>query len=217
MTVVNKWDRPGRDALALMDEIQARTGLRPTPLTWPVGVAGDFRGVLDRRSGGFVKFTRTAGGASIAPQGHIEPGRRTAREGAAWAEAGGERELLAADGYDHDQASTWRSDHAGAVRRGGPELRDRSAARRPVRPRAAARRAPGRRRSAARPSSAVQRPGVQGPGGDGLRPPRPAGLRPRQLRGLPPRRRPDPRADRRRSPRSTCMPCSGSSETLEIA
>ena len=29
LTVVNKWDRPGKDALELMDEIQDRTGLTP--------------------------------------------------------------------------------------------------------------------------------------------------------------------------------------------
>ena len=33
----------------LADSIEKQIGLRPTPLTWPVGVAGDFRGVLDRR------------------------------------------------------------------------------------------------------------------------------------------------------------------------
>jgi peptide chain release factor 3 len=37
ITVVNKWDRPGLDALELMDEVQQRTGLLPTPITWPVG------------------------------------------------------------------------------------------------------------------------------------------------------------------------------------
>ena len=31
VTVVNKWDRPGRDPLALMDEIQTRTGLYRRP------------------------------------------------------------------------------------------------------------------------------------------------------------------------------------------
>ena len=46
ITVINKWDRPGLDALALMDEITERTGLLPMPLTWAVGIAGDFRGVL---------------------------------------------------------------------------------------------------------------------------------------------------------------------------
>ena len=44
LTVINKWDRPGREALELMDEVAAKTGLQPTPLTWPVGIAGDFRG-----------------------------------------------------------------------------------------------------------------------------------------------------------------------------
>ena len=46
ITVINKWDRPGSAALDLMDEIRTRTGLVPTPLTWPVGIAGDFRGVI---------------------------------------------------------------------------------------------------------------------------------------------------------------------------
>lgn len=44
LTVINKWDRPGRNALELLDEIQQRIGLKPTPLTWPVGIAGDFKG-----------------------------------------------------------------------------------------------------------------------------------------------------------------------------
>lgn len=55
--MINRWDRPGRHALELMDEIQSRIGLRPTPLTWPVGIAGDFKGVLDRRNGNFIRFT----------------------------------------------------------------------------------------------------------------------------------------------------------------
>jgi peptide chain release factor 3 len=103
ITVVNKWDRPGRDALALMDEIAERIGLRPTPLTWPVGIAGDFRGVLDRRTGGFIRFTRTAGGATIAPEEHLDAAAAEVREGAAWTAAAEEHELLGADGADHDQ------------------------------------------------------------------------------------------------------------------
>ncbi|HEU4675392.1 MAG TPA: peptide chain release factor 3 [Motilibacteraceae bacterium] len=104
LTVVNKWDRPGREALELMDEIAERIGLRPTPLTWPVGVAGDFRGVLDRRGGGFIRFLRTAGGATVAPEEHLAPADAAASEGAAWTTAVEEHELLEADGADHDQA-----------------------------------------------------------------------------------------------------------------
>ena len=49
-----------------MDEIHERIKLRTTPLTWPVGIAGDFKGVMDRRKGHYIRFTRTAGGATAA-------------------------------------------------------------------------------------------------------------------------------------------------------
>lgn len=42
VTFINKWDRPGLDALALCDEIADRLGLQPMPLTWPVGEAADY-------------------------------------------------------------------------------------------------------------------------------------------------------------------------------
>lgn len=104
ITVVNKWDRPGKDALGLLDEINARTGLVPTPLTWPVGIAGDFRGVLDRRDHTYRRFTRTAGGATIAPEELLGPAEAATREGGAWTQALEEDELLQATGAQHDQA-----------------------------------------------------------------------------------------------------------------
>ena len=103
ITVINKWDRPGRHALELMDEIQSRIGLRPTPLTWPVGIAGDFRGVLDRRTGEFIRFTRTAGGATIAPEERMTAQAAAQHEGDAWTTAVEESELLEAMGQVHDQ------------------------------------------------------------------------------------------------------------------
>jgi peptide chain release factor 3 len=103
ITVINKWDRPGLEALELMDEIEREIGLRPTPLTWPVGIAGDFRGVLDRRSGSFVEFTRTAGGATRAPERWVDPAEAEEAAGEPWADAFEEHELLSADGADHDQ------------------------------------------------------------------------------------------------------------------
>ncbi|NED63588.1 peptide chain release factor 3, partial [Streptomyces sp. SID10244] len=63
-----KWDRPGQTPLELIDEITERIGLTPTPLHFPVGIAGDFRGLLDRRTGEYIRFTRTAGGAKVAPE-----------------------------------------------------------------------------------------------------------------------------------------------------
>jgi peptide chain release factor 3 len=105
LTVVNKWDRPGKDALALMDEIAEKTGLRPTPLTWPVGIAGEFHGVLDRRTGSMWEFTRTAGGATVAVEEELSPEEAEAKYGDSWRTAVEESELLSADESDHDQAA----------------------------------------------------------------------------------------------------------------
>ncbi len=105
LTIINKWDRPGLDPLELLDQIQAEIGLRPTPLTWPVGIAGDFRGVLHRASGDYVAYTRTAGGATLAPEERIGPEEAEHREGQVWRDAVEGHELLAADGADHDQDS----------------------------------------------------------------------------------------------------------------
>ncbi|MDG3012254.1 peptide chain release factor 3 [Rhodococcus sp. D2-41] len=107
ITVINKWDRPGRAPLELLDEINDRIGLTPTPLFWPVGVAGDFRGLLRRGIDGaateYVRFTRTAGGAKIAPEELLDPSAAAEREGDAWQTAAEESELLSATGQDHDQ------------------------------------------------------------------------------------------------------------------
>lgn len=107
ITVINKWDRPGRAPLELLDEIDERIGLTPTPLFLPVGIAGDFRGLLRRGPDGlateYIHFTRTAGGATIAPEESLSPDAAEAREGAAWTTAAEESELLAATGQIHDQ------------------------------------------------------------------------------------------------------------------
>lgn len=103
LTVINKWDRPGLEALELMDEIYRDIGLQPTPLTWPVGIAGNFKGVLDRRSGDYVAFTRTAGGATRAPEERMGAEPAASRVGVDWETAVEESELLSADGADHDQ------------------------------------------------------------------------------------------------------------------
>jgi peptide chain release factor 3 len=105
ITVVNKWDRPGRAALELMDEISEQIGMEPTPLTWPVGIAGDFHGVLDRRDGTMTSYTRTAGGATVAPEQHLSPEQAHAQFGGDWTTAVEESELLSATGADFDERS----------------------------------------------------------------------------------------------------------------
>jgi peptide chain release factor 3 len=107
VTVINKWDRPGQSPLELLDEIQERIGLTPTPLYWPVGIAGDFRGLLRRGEDGapreYIRFTRTAGGAKIAPEEILDADAAAARDGSEWETAVEESELLSASGQDHDQ------------------------------------------------------------------------------------------------------------------
>jgi peptide chain release factor 3 len=106
LSFVNKWDRPGRGPLELIDEIEAQIGLRPTPVTWPVGLSGEFRGVAHRGgSGGFTRFTRTTRGATMAPEEHVPADRAAEEEGDAWVAAREELDLLDAVGADLDPKS----------------------------------------------------------------------------------------------------------------
>ena len=105
ITFFNKYDRPGRDPLELLDEVEQQIGLRPTPVTWPVGQSGDFRGVIDRRTGDFVRFTRVARGSSIAPEEIVSAEQAAIDEGPAWKQALDGCGLLDAIGADVDVES----------------------------------------------------------------------------------------------------------------
>jgi peptide chain release factor 3 len=102
LTFLNKWDRPGRDGLELLDEIESRLDLQPVPVTWPVGYAGDFRGLIDRRTGDFIRYGRTAHGAAEATEEVVDPARAAAEEGDAWRAAADEVALLDEVGADVD-------------------------------------------------------------------------------------------------------------------
>jgi peptide chain release factor 3 len=106
VTFVNKWDRPGREPLELLDEIEQRIGLRPTPVNWPVGIAGDFRGLIERATGEYTAYTRMPGGAEKAKEEHFkDPDEARAREGAAYDAAEEELALLDEIGADVDMPS----------------------------------------------------------------------------------------------------------------
>jgi len=106
VTFVNKWDRPGREPLELLDEIEQRIGLRPTPVNWPVGIAGDFRGLVERATGEYTAYTRRPGGAEKALEEVFkDPDKAREREGAAYAAAEEELELLTEIGAEIDMPS----------------------------------------------------------------------------------------------------------------
>ena len=102
ITFVNKWDRPGLDALELLDQIENQIDLPAVPVTWPVGIAGDFRGVIDRRDDSYVRFTRVARGATEAPEELVPADRAATEEGDAWRQANEGLDLLSAVGADFD-------------------------------------------------------------------------------------------------------------------
>ena len=102
ITLINKWDRPGHEPLALLDEITERLGLTAAPLNWPVGVAGEFHGLLDRTTGDYLKLTRTPGGATIAREDRLSPDDAFAEQPAAWNHAVEEDELLTESGLTYD-------------------------------------------------------------------------------------------------------------------
>ncbi len=65
-TFVNKLDRPSRNPLELLDELEQVLGLGVYPMNWPLGSGEQFRGVYDRSSRRLHLFERRAHGATRA-------------------------------------------------------------------------------------------------------------------------------------------------------
>ena len=65
-TFVNKLDRPGREPLSLLDEIEQELGLQTYAVNWPIGMGDRFKGVYDRRTRQIHLFERTAHGSKAA-------------------------------------------------------------------------------------------------------------------------------------------------------
>ncbi|WP_214367857.1 peptide chain release factor 3 [Pseudonocardia sp. H11422] len=105
LTFVNKWDRPGREALELLDEVEQTIGLRPMPVTWPVGVAGELRGLIECSTGEFTRFHRTAGGATRAEAEIVPAERAAAEEAPHWVNAQDELALLDEIGAKYDETA----------------------------------------------------------------------------------------------------------------
>ncbi|MBD2020165.1 peptide chain release factor 3 [Leptolyngbya sp. FACHB-36] len=61
-TFVNKLDRPGREPLELLDEIEQELGLQTYAVNFPIGMGDRFKGVYDRRRQQVHLFERSAHG-----------------------------------------------------------------------------------------------------------------------------------------------------------
>ncbi len=73
-TFVNKLDRPGREPIELIDEVEELFGLQAVPMTWPIGSGPDFKGVYIRATGQIQVFERAKAGrkARMAGQGGLD-------------------------------------------------------------------------------------------------------------------------------------------------
>jgi peptide chain release factor 3 len=73
-TFVNKVDRPGRDPLSLVDEIEEVLGIDAVPVNWPVGFGFDFRGLYDRLDARLLLFDPEATSGKLATPPREVPG-----------------------------------------------------------------------------------------------------------------------------------------------
>jgi peptide chain release factor 3 len=69
LTFVNKFDRPARDPLELMDDLERTLGISAAPVNWPIGSAERFRGVYDIQHQTLLRYEREAQGQYRAPVG----------------------------------------------------------------------------------------------------------------------------------------------------
>jgi peptide chain release factor 3 len=67
-TFVNKLDRPSREPLELLDEIEQELGLKTYAVNWPIGMGDRFRGVYDRYHQAYYLYERVTHGAKEAPE-----------------------------------------------------------------------------------------------------------------------------------------------------
>ena len=77
LTFVNKFDRPARDPLELVDDLERTLGIAAAPVNWPIGSAERFRGVYDIRTRMLLRYEREAQGqyrASVELSSLDDPG-----------------------------------------------------------------------------------------------------------------------------------------------
>jgi peptide chain release factor 3 len=67
-TFVNKMDRPGREPLELLDEIEKELGLQTYAVNWPIGIGDRFKGVYNRREQAIHLFERRSHGSREAQE-----------------------------------------------------------------------------------------------------------------------------------------------------
>jgi peptide chain release factor 3 len=112
-TFMNKCDRPTRDPVSLLDELESVLGIGAFAVNWPLGTGPTFRGVFDRQTREVHVFERTAHGAYRAPVqvGSLEdPFVRERLEPDDYARAAEELEMLEIAGVDYSEEMVHRGE-----------------------------------------------------------------------------------------------------------
>ena len=107
-TFMNKCDRPMKDPLALLDELERVLGIGAFPVNWPIGNGFEFRGVYDRQTKQMHLFERTVGGQYRAPVqvgGLDDPAVRGQLDDETFRRTVEELEMLEHAGHDFDDAA----------------------------------------------------------------------------------------------------------------
>lgn len=67
-TFMNKLDRPAKNPLSLLEELENVLGIAAIPITWPLGDGPDFKGVYDRQARNLHLYANQAKGSARAAE-----------------------------------------------------------------------------------------------------------------------------------------------------
>ncbi len=113
ITFINKCDRPGKEPLELLDEIETRLGLKTFAANLPIGEGSDFRGLYERGAERVHLFERVPGGRFRAPEkigGFDDPLMRNAVPDRVRAHLAETTELLDSAGHELDHEAVARGE-----------------------------------------------------------------------------------------------------------
>ncbi len=112
-TFMNKCDRPMREPLELLDELESVLKLHAFPMSWPLGDGPTFRGVYERKKKEVHLFERVVGGmyrAPVAVHDLSDPAVREQLDDQAYARATEELAMLDAAGAAFDRGAVLRGE-----------------------------------------------------------------------------------------------------------
>ncbi|TAJ13867.1 MAG: peptide chain release factor 3 [Planctomycetota bacterium] len=107
-TFMNKLDRPAKDPLELLDELERVLGIGACAMNWPLGDGAAFRGVYDRQTRELHLFEKVPSGKYAAPvetAGLDDPRVREQVDARVYERVTGEIAMIEGAGHEFDAAA----------------------------------------------------------------------------------------------------------------